>query len=99
MRMVTAFMFHIYALDDSREAYQKLKFLIRYPQRFEDKLRFSAYIICVEQFLITFMVEYMNLMFLCKQESFEDLIMNYVAFAGILAIDNDMWMLQTKTHK
>ena len=30
----------------------------------------------------------MNLMFLCKQDSFEDLIMNYVAFAGILEIDN-----------
>lgn len=25
--------------------------------------------------------------------------MNYVAFAGILAIDNDMMMLQNKTHK
>jgi hypothetical protein len=48
MRMVTAFMFHIFALDDCREAYQNLKFLIRYPERFENQLRFSAYIICVE---------------------------------------------------
>lgn len=48
MRMVTAFLFHIFALDDSREAYQNLKFLIRYPQRFEKNLRLSAFIICVE---------------------------------------------------
>ena len=89
MRLVTSFMFHIFALDDSREAYQKLKFLLRYPERFENKLRFSAFIICIEQFSITIIVEYMNLMFLCKQETYEDLIMNYVAFAGILAIDDD----------
>lgn len=40
----------------------------------------------------------MNLMFLCKQESYEDLIMNYVAFAGILAIDNDFINIQRKSH-
>ena len=39
--------------------------------------------------MITILIEYMNLAFLSKQESYEDLIMNYVAFAGILAIDND----------
>lgn len=99
MRMVTAFMFHIFALDDSREAYQKLKFLIRYPGRFEKKLRLSAYVLCVEQFLITMGVEFLNLMYLCKQENYEDLIMNYVALCGILAIDNDFMNIQKKNHK
>ena len=98
MRMVTAFMFHIYALSDSRDAYQNLKFLVRYPDRFEAKLRFSAYVICVEQFIITLLVEFMNLMFLCKQDNYEDLIMNYVAFAGILGIDNDFMNIQKKNH-
>jgi len=44
------------------------------------------------------MVEYMNLMFLCKQSNYEDLIMNYVAFAGILAIDDDFLKIQTRNH-
>lgn len=48
MRMVCAFLFHIFALDDSRSAYQNLKFLIRYPERFEAQLRLSAFIICIE---------------------------------------------------
>lgn len=66
MRLVTAYLFHIFALEDGREAYQKLKFLLRYPERFERKLRFSVLIICLEQFSITMAVEYLNLMFLCK---------------------------------
>jgi len=41
----------------------------------------------------------MNLMFLCKQETFEDLILNYVAFAGILAIDDDFMGIQARNHK
>lgn len=40
----------------------------------------------------------MNLMFLCKQDNYEDLIMNYVAFAGILGIDNDFMNIQKKNH-
>ena len=40
----------------------------------------------------------MNLMFLCKQDNYEDLIMNYVAFAGILGIDNDFMDIQNKNH-
>ena len=83
-------MFHIQALDDSREAYQKLKFLIRYPKRFEPSLRLSAFVICIEQFCVTLCVEGINLMYLCSLSTFQDLIVNYVAFLGILSLDNQM---------
>lgn len=99
MRLVTSYLFHIFALEDARAAYQNMKFLLRYPDRFERKLRFSVFCICCEQFTITLAVEFFNLIFLCKQSSYEDLIMNYVAFVGILAMDNDFMNIQSKNHK
>jgi hypothetical protein len=66
MRMITAFLFHIMALEDAREAYIRQKFLVRYPNRIEPQLRFSCFMLNIEQFFITILVELFNLMFLCK---------------------------------
>jgi hypothetical protein len=41
----------------------------------------------------------MNLGLLCQQESFQDLILNYVAFAGILDIDNVYMATQKAKYK
>ena len=41
----------------------------------------------------------MNLMILCKLENFNELIMNYVTFAGILSIDNLYILTQLKYNR
>jgi hypothetical protein len=42
----------------------------------------------MQQFFVNMLCEIMNLATLAQQPSFQELIMNYVAFAGILEIDN-----------
>lgn len=62
----------------------------------DEKLRPSAILLCFQQYFVNFMCETMNLVVLCQQPSFQDLIMNYVAFAGILNIDNLFMETQDK---
>ena len=47
-----------------------------------------AFLITQYQFSASFLVEAINLLFLTRQESLIDLIMNYVAFEGVSQIDN-----------
>jgi hypothetical protein len=86
--LLTAYLFHIQAMADARNAYTKIQFLRRYPERFEKKLRFPALMLACQQFFIVIFAETLNLTFLCGQNTYLDLIMNYVALAGVLEIDN-----------
>lgn len=90
MQMLTAYLFHATALNDTKSAYLKLKFLYRNLNKFDDSSVLSAYLVCGQQGLISVVCETMNLIFLCKQTTFVDLVLNYVAFAGILAIDDEI---------
>lgn len=90
MQVLTAYLFHASALMDVKSGYIKLKYLYRNMNKFEDSSILSAYTVCFQQFFIAILCEYMNLIFLCKQTTFVDLVLNYVAFAGILMIDDEM---------
>ena len=90
MQMLTAYLFHASALNDVKGGYVKLKYLYRNIAKFEDCSIFSAFIVCLQQFSIAIVCEVMNLIFLCKQTTFVDLVLNYVAFAGILMIDDEI---------
>ena len=56
-------------------------------------------LLCCQQFFINLICEAMNLMILCKLENFNELIMNYVTFAGILNIDNLYILTQLKYNR
>lgn len=90
MQMLTAYLFHATALNDTKSSYLKLKYLYRNINKFDDSSVLSAYLVCVQQGGISILCETMNLIFLCKQTTFVDLVLNYVAFAGILAIDDEI---------
>ena len=49
--------------------------------------------------MVNILCEMMNLATLAQQPSFQELIMNYVAFAGILDIDNIFMSTQLKFFK
>ena len=86
--LLTAYLFHIEALADVKDSYAKIQFLRRYPERFEEKLRFPAFFLCAQQFFVAVFCETLNITFLCAQTTYLDLIMNYVALAGVLQIDD-----------
>jgi len=88
MRLLAAYLFHIETLNDATSSYRKIKFLTRYPERFHEKLRLPVLILCLQQFIVNLLCECMNLIILCMLPNFNELIMNYVAFAGLLKIDN-----------
>ena len=98
MKLLTAYLFHLGAIGDARAGYVKIQFLRRYPERFQQQLRTSALITSLEQVFITILCETMNLIFLCAQPSFVDLVLNYVAFAGILEIDNQFMGTQESQY-
>jgi hypothetical protein len=88
MQLLAAYLFHIETLSDAKNSYQRIQFISRYPERFHEKLRPAALFLCAQQFSVNIFCELMNLISLNQQTSFQELIMNYVAFAGILSIDN-----------
>jgi len=98
MKLLTAYLFHLGAMGDCRSGYVKIQFLRRYPERFQQQLRNSALITSLEQVFITILCETMNLLFLCRLPSFVDLVLNYVAFAGILEIDNAFMSTQERQY-
>jgi hypothetical protein len=45
--LLTAYLFHIQAMADARNAYTKIQFLRRYPERFEKKTQISSLDACL----------------------------------------------------
>ena len=99
MQLLAAYLFHIQTLADAKNSYARILFLIRYPERFNKSLRSPALFLCAQQFSVNILCEIMNLATLAQQPSFQELIMNYVAFAGILDIDNIFMSTQLKFFK
>jgi hypothetical protein len=94
--LLTAYLFHIEALADVKDSYAKIQFLRRYPERFKEKLRFPAFFLCAQQIFIAVFCETLNITFLCAQTTYLDLIMNYVALAGVLQIDDAFMATQER---
>lgn len=88
MQLLSAYLFHIQTLGGAKNSYARILFIVRYPERFNKSLRSPAFFLCMQQFFVNMLCEIMNLATLAQQPSFQELIMNYVAFAGILEIDN-----------
>ena len=88
MRLLCCYLFHLSNYSDVASSFRRLKYLRYNPFAFEEKYRPQAFLICMYQFTSCFLCECVNLVFLTRQGSLIDLIMNYVAFEGISALDN-----------
>lgn len=87
LRLLCAYLFHLGNYGDVSSSFKRLKHLRKYPGDFGDLL-VPAFIITFYQFSASFCCEVMNLICLVRQDTLVDIIMNYVAFAGISEIDN-----------
>jgi len=88
LRILTCYLFHLGNYKDMLQSFRRLKFLVYFPCKFEDHFIFAAFLVTFYQFTAALMSETVNLIFMCKQETLTDIVMNYVAFAGISELDN-----------
>jgi len=88
LRLSCAYLFHMMNMPDLRDALGRLKFLRNCQQKFQPKQIYIALLVILMQAFVSISCEIVNLIFLCRQESLVDLIMNYLAFAGIADLDN-----------
>lgn len=88
MRLTACYLFHLGNYPDVADAFRRLKYLRNNPTNFENKNILPAFVITQYQFWAAFLAEAANLIFLCRQAELTDIIMNYLAFAGVSEIDN-----------
>ena len=88
LRLLCCFLFHLSNYTDVSDSYRRLKFLVNNPDKFDQKHYLPAFLITQYQFSAGILVETINLIFLTRQATLIDLIMNYVAFEGVSLIDN-----------
>jgi hypothetical protein len=81
-------LFHLSNYGDVADAFRRLKFLKENPDKFAPENLLPAFLITQFQFWACFSVEAVNILFLTRQTTLIDLMMNYVAFEGISAMDN-----------
>lgn len=88
LRILCCYLFHLSNYSDVSDSYRRLKFLVNNPDKFEQRHYLPAFLITQYQFSASILVELINLLFLTRQATLIDLIMNYVAFEGVSQIDN-----------
>lgn len=88
LRLLACYLFHLQNYSDVADAFRRLKFLKNNGDRFIERYIFSAFLCTQFQFWAAFLAELANLVFMCRQKALTDIIMNYLAFAGIAEIDN-----------
>jgi len=88
LRLLCSYLFHIGNHEDIGQAYRRLKFLCNNPDKFYRKQLLTAFIMTQYQFIAAMGSEVANILFMTRQDTILDHIMNYVAFEGISKIDN-----------
>ena len=88
LRLLCCYLFHLSNYKDVSDSFKRLKFLRYYPDKFEGAYLNPALVITMYQFTSSSTCELVNIIFLCRQATLIDLIMNYVAFGGISQLDN-----------
>ena len=81
-------MFHLANYTDVADAFRRLKFLKNNATVFDEGYILPALVVTQFQFWASFLSEASNLVFMTRQAALTDIIMNYLAFAGISEIDN-----------
>ena len=88
LRLLTCYLFHLGNYKDMGQSFKRLKYLVHFPCKFDKDHLLAAYLVTVYQFTAALLSETVNLIFMCKQDTLTDIVMNYVAFAGISELDN-----------
>jgi hypothetical protein len=88
MRILACYLFHMSGYNDVYTAYMRLKYLRFNADKFVHKNLFAAFMICQFQFWSSIAAEYANILFMCRQKSLVDIIINYAVFIGISEMDN-----------
>ena len=88
LRLLCCYLFHLSNYGDVADSFRRLKYLMRNPDKISEEHIPAAFLITQYQFWASFCCEAVNILFLTRQQTLIDLIMNYVAFEGISAMDN-----------
>jgi len=88
LRLLCCYLFHLSNYGDVTDGYTRLKFLKNHPRKFESQYLFTAFLVTQYQFWASLLCELVNIVFITRQGTLIDIIMNYVAFEGISAMDN-----------
>jgi hypothetical protein len=81
-------LFHLSNYGDVAESFRRLKYLKQNPDKISQEHIPAAFLLTQFQFWASFCCEAVNILFLTRQQTLIDLMMNYVAFEGISAMDN-----------
>jgi len=81
-------MFHFGNYRDPSDSFKRLKFLRRFPERFDRQYITAAFLLTFYQFTASLMIELAHMVFLCRQRNLVQVMVNYVAFAGVAQLDN-----------
>ena len=67
MRLLCCYLFHLGNYKDVGESYKRLKFLRKFPERFNENYIMSALMVTFYQFTASLFVEFANIVFLTRQ--------------------------------
>jgi hypothetical protein len=66
VRLLVAFIFHLGNYREVQESYKRLKFIRKFPERFNENLIMSATMIVLYHFIASITVEFANIIFLTR---------------------------------
>lgn len=88
LRLLCSYMFHFGSYREVSESFKRLKFVRRFPERFASEYVVAAFLLTFYQFTASLMIELAHLVFMCRQKNLVQIMVNYVAFAGVAQLDN-----------
>lgn len=88
LRLLCCYLFHLSNYGDVADSFRRLKYLKENPDKISPEYIVPAFFVTQFQFVASFSCETVNILFLTRQMTLIDLMMNYVAFEGISAMDN-----------
>lgn len=88
LRLLCSYMFHFGNYRGASDSFKRLKFLRRFPDRFDKQYVAAAFLLTFYQFTASLTIELAHMVFLCRQKNLVQVMVNYVAFAGVAQLDN-----------
>ena len=88
LRLLCSYMFPFGNYREVCESFKRMKFIRRFPERFNGKYIGAAFMLTIYQFTSTIMIELSHMVLLCRQRNLVQIMVNYVAFAGVSQLDN-----------
>lgn len=97
LRLICAYLYHFSVQKELVMSFKRLKFLVQNPDKIYSKQIVSAFLVTQFQIISAIANEMVVLLFMTRQETSIDLIMNFVAFEVIIHIDNYFVQFTRKT--